>query len=356
MNVGCRNGAFGGGDDHLVEPPNYVTGCVKTRNRGLLMGVDLEIALLVAGGRKRTRQIVTWAAAQRQINYVEIAAALRCGQRYIIFVNAKVLRLNPNPFKVAQARRVSGGRELWRASVQQCNLIGVRHQEFRLTFAEGVIADDSDAFIDRFKSIADGTDAQQAAHYGLGGAFDGGQVIPNAGRQQEKATTQRTVIRAEDKKVVMQGNARYVSPADPCAIFCGLFSQREKELRAADAGSKSGNVVARRYPACPRMTIVKDDASTAKSSQVNCRRQASRAATHDDGIVNLWLILRAQSLSFLRGAPRLGGASSDSTWRRTAESASRALWRSLSPSDFDADASASCGVERRSPGSFFRVE
>lgn len=337
MNVGCRNGAFGGGDDHLVEPPNYVTGCVKMRNRSLLMGVDLEIALLVAGGRKRTRQIVTWAAAQRQINYVEIAAALRGGQRYIIFVNAKVLRLNPNPFKVAHAR-VSGGRVLWRAGVQQRNLIGVCHQEFRLTFAEGVIADDSDALIDRFKSIADGTDAQQTAHYGLGCAFDGGQVIPNAGRQQEIAAIQRILIRAEDKNIVMEGDARYVSPADLCAIFCGLLSQCEKELLAADAGSKSGNVVARRYPPCPRMTIVKDDASTPKSSQVNRRRKASRAAAHDDGIVNLQLILCTQSLSVLRGAPRCGGISSDGTSGRAAV------------------ASASCGVERRSPGSFFRVE
>jgi hypothetical protein len=48
VNVGCRNRALGRGDDHLAEPSNNIACRIQPRNLGLLVGIHLQGAVLIA--------------------------------------------------------------------------------------------------------------------------------------------------------------------------------------------------------------------------------------------------------------------------------------------------------------------
>jgi hypothetical protein len=63
MDVGCRNGAHRGGDDHLIEPANNIPCRIESGNRCFLMRIDLQGTVLITVCKKRARKIVLRAAA-----------------------------------------------------------------------------------------------------------------------------------------------------------------------------------------------------------------------------------------------------------------------------------------------------
>ena len=65
-----------------------------------------------------------------------------------------------------------------------------------------------DTLIDRFKSVADGTKAQQAAQHRLRGSRDAWQMILDAGRQQNIAAAKRTPGSLEEKGTVFLSDTR----------------------------------------------------------------------------------------------------------------------------------------------------
>jgi len=58
------DGAFRCGDDHLIESVDNITGRIQSRDRGLLVCIDLQRAVLITARPQRARQIVLRAAAE----------------------------------------------------------------------------------------------------------------------------------------------------------------------------------------------------------------------------------------------------------------------------------------------------
>jgi hypothetical protein len=71
MDVGCRDRAFRGSDNDLIEPPNHVAGRIEPAYRSFTMRIDLQGAVLIARRAQRARQLVLRATAKCELYDVE---------------------------------------------------------------------------------------------------------------------------------------------------------------------------------------------------------------------------------------------------------------------------------------------
>ncbi len=171
------------------------------------------------------------------------------------------------------------------AEADQRQVLAEIADEARLIHPVLARADDGDALVGVFKTVADRAEPHQRPRFQVLKAGQGGFDVPRAGGNQHAARLDLHLPQPQyEASIVAAAQLIHSALADLTTAAAQLLAQAAQQVIAADAVGKARVIVGARNQRCPAASGVVDADVPVEAAKVDGCGETGRAGAHDDAV------------------------------------------------------------------------